>query len=311
MSAHLWKIALVVTMTHGFRELSRRFGPRWAGLALGLPCSTAVALLGQGSERGVASALAMAGSCQLGLVGAVALPLAYCWSIGRGRRVAPSAALAVLAYLLLAAIVGRLDPSDDAAGLAISALAVLAAAGLTSRGSDPIATDRRADSSPSTSRTLALRTLIPVACLLATLVLGQTSGPGGAGLMSTFPALTLTVLCLTHLEAGPSAAIRMARALPLGNLGMVAFLAAFRFGCPRHGLGGGMALGYLAALASLAFLALADDRWARILGRFASQIEGPRLLGPRRPGYQGWEFSPSPWPRAGKRFSPIVETVAA
>ena len=63
--------------------------------------------------------------------------------------------------------------------------------------------------------------------------------------------MSLTVLVVTHLEAGPVAASRLARALPPGNLSMISFLAVFRFGCPQLGLAWGAALGYAAALATL------------------------------------------------------------
>src|SRR4051794_22304759 len=125
MSAHLWKIALVVMMTHGFRELNRRFGPRWGGLALGLPCSTAVALIGGGCDRGVEYAVEMAGSCQLGLAGAVALPLAYSRSIARGAGVAGSAAAAGSAYPLPAPLARHFHPSAGGAFPGISGPALL------------------------------------------------------------------------------------------------------------------------------------------------------------------------------------------
>ena len=65
------------------------------------------------------------------------------------------------------------------------------------------------------------------------------------------PAVTLTVLLLTHLESGSFSALRMARALPAGNLGMLAFLASFRVSCPVLGLLWGTILSYVATLAML------------------------------------------------------------
>src|SRR4051794_40857658 len=84
MSGHLGKIALMLAMTHGFRAMGRLTNPRWAGLALGLPCSTAVALVGGGFDRGAEFAVRMSGNSLIGLAGAVALPLAYSRAIGRG-----------------------------------------------------------------------------------------------------------------------------------------------------------------------------------------------------------------------------------
>ena len=101
--------------------------------------------------------------------------------------------------------------------------------------------------------------------------------------MSTFPGVTLTVLWLTHLEAGPASALRMTRSLPFGNLGMVGFLAAFRFACPRFGLVGGTVAGYLASLTILALVVLLDRREDQIPGSIrrgrsmrSAEVEGTR-----------------------------------
>ena len=115
--------------------------------------------------------------------------------------------------------------------------------------------------------------------------------------MSTFPGLTLTVLVMTHLESGAGPAIKMARALPSGNLGMVAFLAAFRFASPVLGLGWGTASGYLAALAMLVLVV-----------SFGPIRESARCW------FEGWDApgaGPVAWPRAPRRFSPYLETVGA
>jgi hypothetical protein len=76
-------------------------------------------------------------------------------------------------------------------------------------------------------------------------------GASWAGLFTTFPAMSLAVLVATHLEAGPAAACRMAKAMPPGNLITLMFLAAFRLAGHRIGLGWGTACGYAIALATL------------------------------------------------------------
>ncbi len=77
MCGLLVKCAVLILMIHGFRALGRRVGPRYSGLMLGLPSTTAVMLLLCGCERGDAAATRMAEANLLGLVAAVALPLAY------------------------------------------------------------------------------------------------------------------------------------------------------------------------------------------------------------------------------------------
>jgi hypothetical protein len=53
----------------------------------------------------------------------------------------------------------------------------------------------------------------------------------------------------------------MARALPSANLGMIAFIGTFRFGCPALGLAWGTACGYALAAATLIVVG-ESARWA-------------------------------------------------
>jgi hypothetical protein len=309
MIAHLGKIALMVVMTHGFRALSRFSNPRWAGLALGLPCSTAVALVGGGSDRGVDYAVAMSETSLIGLAGAVALPMAYARAIGRGWRLPRAIGLAVAAYLLIALSADRLFPGRGDSSVGVASVAVVAAIWMASRIPVDDARERRSREAPTGAPIRLLRTIVPIACLLSTLVMGEVFGPELAGLASTFPGVTLTVLMLTHLEAGPASAIRMARALPAGNLGMVAFLAAFRLGCPAFGLIWGTVAGYVSAVAMLAVVVTFDRLRAFARGWIASALlliafdcdGGPDHRSPITPS----------WPRAGRRFSPLIEPIAA
>jgi hypothetical protein len=137
--------------------------------------------------------------------------------------------------------------------------------------------------------------------LMGSHAMGEAFGPQVAGLMSTFPGVTLTVLLLTHIESGPDSAIRMARALPAGNLGMVAFLAAFRFGCPTLGLLWGTVLGYLAALAILAFVIWYGSIKDVVLGRLRDWNDSKASR----------DLDGVAWPRKGRRFSPFLETIGA
>jgi len=252
-------------------------------------------------DRGVPYAVAMAETGLLGLVGAATLPLAYAVAVAAGWRVPGVVAAAVGSYLAAASAAGLLFPPGSEGGgcLAISALAVLTAATLAGRVAVPEAASRVVLVPRSAARTWALRTVIPPACLLAAIGVGGALGPGGAGLMSTFPGMTLTILLMTHLEGGSGPATRMARAFPPGNLGMVAFLAVFRFGVPGLGLGWATALGYLAAVATLAIVARYGLRGiARDRARDRSRR---RTADPAAPA----------WPRDCRRFSPRVESVAA
>jgi hypothetical protein len=295
MSAHLGKIALMVVMSHGFRTLGRISGPRLAGLALGLPCSTAVALVGGGTDRGIDYAVLMSGTSLIGLAGAVALPMAYAQAVTRGWRLHRAILLGIASYLIVTLAVGRLLPGRGAASLAVALAAVLAATRVAARMRVVNEVMKPGITPLPTSSARLLRTVVPIVCLLASLGMGEAFGAEVAGLMSTFPGVTLTVLCLTHLESGPASAIRMARALPSANLAMVAFLAAFRFGCPSLGLAWGTFLGYLASLTILTLVVFSDRLREWTIRQFELLAD---IRGASRPS----------WPRACRRFSPDFES---
>ena len=133
MGAHLAKIVLMVVMSHGFRTLGRISSLRLAGLALGLPCSTAVALVGGGLDRGVDYAVLMSGTSLIGLAGAVALPMAYARAVARGWRLHRAILLGVASYLFIVLAVGRMLPGRGDASLGVALLAVAAASVVAGR----------------------------------------------------------------------------------------------------------------------------------------------------------------------------------
>jgi hypothetical protein len=301
MSEHLGKIALMMLMTHGFRAMGRLTSPRWAGLALGLPCTTAVALIGGGSDRGIDYAVAMSSNSLIGLAGAVALPMAYARAVIQGWRLPWAILLGLLTYLVVALSVGRILPRTGEANLGVACLAVLGAIGVASRITVDVDSKTRQHRALSKLPARLLRTFVPIICLFSSLLLGEMLGAQVAGLLSTFPGMTLTVLLLTHVESGADSAVRMARALPAGNLGMVAFLAAFQFGCPNFGLVWGSILGYASALAMLTLVILFDRiksasrEWMTELIRARTHRSDERVN----------------WPRRRRQFSPFLESFGA
>ena len=95
-------------MIHGFRALGRLVGPRWSGLVLGLPSTTAIVLMFCGGEQGNGAATEMAESSLLGLVAAVALPLAYAQAVRHGWPLPASLMAAIAAYAWVASCLGYL-----------------------------------------------------------------------------------------------------------------------------------------------------------------------------------------------------------
>ena len=193
-------------------------------------------------------------------------------------------------------------------GNCVAAILALAAATLlANRIIEPHAVPRALRSALAANQVVMLRTAIPVLCLAIVLILGERAGPEVAGYLGTFPAVTLTALLLTHLEAGPVPAVRMARALPPGNWAMVAFLTAFTQTATTLGLLGATALGYVAAVVTLGLVA----HWTS---------PQPRTLLTHRRGIRGRHLRPDPptqlslnpgWTRNPRPFSPLVESIAA
>jgi len=261
MSSLVLKAVFLVMVTHGIRWLGRRLGPRRGGLILGLPISTALVLVTCGHERGLDDSAEMAEACLLGLVGAVVLPLAYARVLGFGGRLPAATAAAIGAYVAVAWGFSLLPPPGALACLAIAIAAVLAACRASKR--IPTAKAGRGSLVPSHVHCLALRTAVPVAYLVIVETLRNSCGPRWAGLISPFPGMTLAILIVTHLEGSASEATRMARALPPGSWGTIAFLATFRLCSPMVGLIWATVGGYL--LATIALLALAWSRPSPLL----------------------------------------------
>ena len=86
---------------------------------------------------------------------------------------------------------------------------------------------------------MVLRTAVPTIYVLFLAEVEHLAGTGCAGLISTFPSMSLVVLVVTHLEAGPAQSSRIALVLPMANTSTAAFLVAFRLTCPVLGLSSG------------------------------------------------------------------------
>ena len=249
MCGLLVKCAALTVMIHGFRAVGRLAGPRWSALALGLPSTTAVVLFICGCERGSEAASAMAESSLLGLVAAVALPLAYSHAVRSDRRLPAAVAAGVGGYLVVAATLGCLPHLGPVSRVGLALMAIVSAASWTRRL--PIPDQDPAGTPSSIFHLIAIRSVIPATFSLVLWLVQRMAGPSWAGLVSTFPSMSLVVLAVTHLEAGPAEAGRIARVLPVGNSSTLAFLATFHFVSTRAGLASGMIAGYLAAVTAL------------------------------------------------------------
>jgi hypothetical protein len=317
-------------MIHVFRALGRGAGPRWSGLALGLPSTTAIVLIFCGFEQGSQAATRMAEASLLGLVAAVAMPLAYAHAAGRGWPLPVVLAAAAAAYAGVASSLAYLPPIGMLERLGVTSAALVAAACWARRVPIP-AFDQVGDlAPPCTWRTIVLRTAIPVLYLLFLAGVEHVAGAGWAGLMSTFPSMSLVVLLVTHIEVGPDRSRRIALVLPAANASTAAFLAAFRLTCPQVGLTWGIALGYAAAFLALLVLEgfarhtnrLKPGDWAWSLRRpkpnapwpIPCRLGGPAVVlrchaSPRALAASPYLIRRRSYHRGG--FSPLVEALAS
>jgi hypothetical protein len=294
------KCAVLVVLIHIFRALGQFAGPRYSGLALGLPSTTAVVLIFCGCEQGSLAATQMADSGLLGLVAAVALPLAFIGSVRLGLRLWGAIAMSVGGYAVVAAGLGCLPATGVLPRVSLAAAALLGAAMWVRDRVQPTEEEDRQTVRLSRFRTMVLRTATPVLYLLALAIAQQLAGPSWAGLVSTFPSLSLVVLIVTYLESGPPEASRIAAVLPSGNTSTLAFLAVFRLVCSEAGVAWATLAGYGAAVGVLIAI-----EWASKATSFAGAcgvtVQPIKLL-----GRIVWRSAGEslPWPRGMHRRPP-------
>ena len=128
------KCAVLTVLIQIFRALGRSAGPRFSGLALGLPSTTAVVLIFCGYEHGDSAATKMAESSLLGLVAAVSLPLAFTKAVQLGWPLWRAIGASVGGYVLLAATLGCLPEVGALPKAMIAGAALLGAARWVVRG---------------------------------------------------------------------------------------------------------------------------------------------------------------------------------
>ena len=139
----LVKCVALIPVIHGLRAVCERIGPRLSGLILGLPSSTAIVLFLCGRERGAVGVAEMAEASLLGLVAAVALPLAYAQAVRRGWRLPGAIGAAIAAYFIVASGLGSLHQGGPWVCLGIALGAILLTSVLVARIEVPSRIGRR------------------------------------------------------------------------------------------------------------------------------------------------------------------------
>jgi len=300
MSWPLIQVAVLAAMTQAVRAVGDRLGPRWGALVLGMPSTTAVLLVGGGFERGSAEASRAGGVGLLGLVAAVALPLAYARAVARGWGITLAPLAGVAGYVATAAALHAAPDLGAIGGLGVAVLGVTLGCRMARRMPTLVA-----DPGPlGGSRSLAFRLAVPAAFVILIRAFRAAFGPEWAGIFATFPAMSLAVLVTLHIEGGPASAAGMARSMPRGNLGMIAFLAAFRASCHALGPFAAAAVGYAAVLVTMVGLVRSNRREQASERGLAAARPGLRVDGCRI-------IATIPRPsRRWRQFAPRVEAIA-
>ncbi|MGE3818851.1 MAG: hypothetical protein AB7I30_05405 [Isosphaeraceae bacterium] len=327
----LIQVMVPVVLTHGFRWLGRRVGPRRGALLLGLPTTSAVVLYGYGAERGPIEALGAAEASLLGLVAAAITPVVYARSSRSGWGLPGVPIASILGYLLVASLLGGLTGAGPGVAVGIASLGLALAVFLAIQGDDDLdgfGEERIEGGSDLRWRwgLLATRTAVPALMALGVRTLRDASGPAAAGLFLTFPATSLALLVTTQLESGPAAARRLARAMPPSAFGMAGFLSTFLGLVPTFGTLVATAIGYLVALAALGAVEACSfgqaspawhDRFVRNLNALCRRAlrRTERLIPTPPHSTLGGRFEPSRWwrddrPHRSTRFAPLVEALA-
>lgn len=247
------KITAIIVLTHGLRILGKSVGPRWSGMILGLPASTAIVLFFYAHDQGVEFAVRSAEAALLGLVSAVSFALIVARLLAAGWGYPRALSAGIAGFMLVALAMSGLP---EATGVRIPVVVGFLLATHLWAARLLVAPDDEPEGRRPLSwlKVMALRTAIPAGSLMAVLTVAGALGPTWAGLIGTFPCTLVAVLTVTYLESGPVASVQTARNFPLGNFSMIAFIAVFRFVAPEWGVAGAMAAGYASSFLTLGLI---------------------------------------------------------
>lgn len=250
MTTTVIKILVIVGLTHGLRWLSQIAGPRWGGLMAGLPSTTAVVLFFLACENGEDYAVRAADSGAIGLVAGAVLAIVFSWAALNCRSWIFALAAAGASFASVAAV----SPLILSLAAPLPLLLVISAACLLAALAQSMPTATLAASTKinrSAWRGMILRTVIPTTCVLTVTTLGQHLGTVAAGLLGTFPCMLASMLVVTSLEDGVTAACKLAQSFPLGQLATLSFVIVFGQLCPSIGVTSALLIGYIAAIMTL------------------------------------------------------------
>lgn len=221
-----WKLLLTPVMIAGLTLIGRRWGPRAAGLIVGLPLTTGPVSVFLATEHGIAFAERAAIGSVLGFMNACCCVAAFAVTLRRkSLSVAVAVAVAVVAGSSLA--VGELTVSMP---VAISlAMPVIVFLWLVVRR--PIAAERehvavaaRIPAAPAWD--ILARMLIATSMVASITAAASVLGPRMSGVLSALPVLGGLLAVFTYQRDGRAASVALIAAMIIGSIPGILFFAA-------------------------------------------------------------------------------------
>jgi hypothetical protein len=235
MIVFIFKLGAAPLLIGGVSLAGRRWGPAVSGWLVGLPLTSAPVLLFLALEHGATAAVQ---GTQGVLMGGIAVT-AFCLAYSRAAEHWPwwgALTAALAAYLLAAAVLGRLVVPIPAACALVAAALALALWLLPPLGPRPVAViPPRWD--------LPLRMALATGIILVLTSVVPLFGAHIVGLLSSFPAMVTILGTFAQRQQGPAAAAAIMRGVVLGLFGFAAFYLIIGLAILHWGIG----LAFLAA----------------------------------------------------------------
>lgn len=255
----LLKLLLTPLMIVAVTLAGRRWGPRAAGLAAGLPVTTGPVSVFLAMERGPEFAARAAVGSVIGLIGTGTFCAAY--ALAARRRdwpVALAGALAALGTVLLPLRTAPL-PFGATLALALAALVLLRTAVARAPVADAVAARAGSPRRPA-AWDLPARMLVSAVIVAGVTGAAGFLGPRLSGVLSALPVLGGVLGTFTHHGEGRRAAVSLMRALILGCVSGVVFFAVVGAALA----GGEVAVTYGAAAVAALLTSAAVSRLERV-----------------------------------------------
>ena len=225
----LLKLLLTPLIIAAVTLIGRRWGPRVAGLVVGLPVTTGPISVFLATEQGPTFAVRAAGGAMVGLVATGGFCAAYA-AIAR-RRTWTAALLGALATLAVVLLPLRALQTSSLSLPALAALSVTALvllwAGVTRL--PPAESPTIAPNVPNVPNAPVPAWDLPVRAAISTVMVAAVTAAAGAvgsrwsGLLSALPVFGTVIGVFTHRQEGRAAAVALMRGLIIGCVSGVLF----------------------------------------------------------------------------------------